>query len=449
MAIPDVVNRSTRSLPARRRSLEAFTLYVGFRGFFETVASPGTLVFVAFVLRLGVEKENVGLIVALVSVSAVAQLLSFTLTNRSRNRKRTILVVALGEPLLVAVMVVTVPLLPPAARFVTLAALMFAAAAMLHLTSPVKEDWLSALIPPGLRGRYLGYRVRVYGIVCLGVLLASGQIAERWASRGIPVLALLLGAGCLFGLLSVLALRRATMPESVASGTVSLRSFGGVVRNASFMRYLVAMVVYTLPFTVGAPYYQVFYLEALHLPKTTISYIYVGYWIVRLVGAPAFGGIVDRIGSRRVALVSGVIYTAFFLILALSSAERVWMVIAAWTMVAVADASYNIALASALYGTVEGAGSRPAYFAVSSLASTAALAVGGLLGVASVTALKGASLELGPFVFGQFHFLYLGCAALMTVCAFGARLFPGRGEARSTQPDRGRRKRETPAPTGP
>jgi predicted MFS family arabinose efflux permease len=431
VSIPDVLSRPNRSLPGRRKSLEAFTLYVGFRGFFETVASPGTLVFVAFVLRLGVEKEKVGLIVALVSVSAVAQLLSFTLTNRSRNRKRTILVVALGEPLLVAAMVLIVPLVPPAARLGTLAALTFAAAAMLHLTSPVKEDWLSAIIPRGLRGRYLGYRVRVYGIVCLGVLLASGQIAERWASRGTTVLALLLGSGCLFGLLSVLALRRATMPESVASGTVSLRSFGGVVRNASFMRYLVAMVVYALPFTVGAPYYQVFYLEALHLPKTTISYIYVGYWIVRLVGAPTFGKMVDRIGARRVALGSGVIYAAFFLILALSSAERVWMVIAAWTMVAVADASYNIALASALYGTVEGSGSRPAYFAVSSLASTAALAVGGLVGVAGVTALKGAHVAIGPFWLGQFHFLYLGCAALMVACTFGARLLPGRGGGRA------------------
>jgi predicted MFS family arabinose efflux permease len=396
------------------------------------------MVFVSFVLRLGVVKEKVGLIVAMVSAASVAQLLSFPLTNRARNRKRTILSVALLEPLFLAATVATVPLLPPAARLGALAAACFAAAAMLQLTSPVKEDWLSATIPPGLRGRYLGHRVRVYGIVSLAVLLIAGQVVER-GGGGTTVLAVLLGSGCLFGVLSVLSLRRASMPESVATATVGVRSFGAVVRNAAFMRYLLAMVVYALPFTVGAPYYQVYYIEALHLPKTTISYIYVGYWIVRLVGAPTFGRIVDRIGPRRVALGSGAIYVLFFLLLSSSSASRVWMVIAAWTLVAVADSSYNIALVAALYGTVEGSGSRPAFFAVSSVASTVVLAVGGLIGVAAVTALRGASLDLGPLHLGQFHFLFLGCAGLTAACTFGARLLPGGRAKVPGKSERGRK----------
>jgi hypothetical protein len=422
------VTHAAISTRERRVSLRAFTLHAGLRGFLETVSLPTSMVFVSFVLRLGVEKEKVGLIVAMVGAASVAQLLSFALTNRARNRKRTVLSVALLEPLFLAATVAVVPLLPPAARLGALAAACFAAATMLQVTSPVREDWLSAIIPPGLRGRYLGHRVRVYGIVSLAVLLVAGQVAER-GGGDTTVLALLLGSGCLFGALSVLVLRRASMPESVATATVRLGSFGAVVRNAAFMRYLLAMVVYALPFTVGAPYYQVYYIEALHLPKTTISYLYVGYWLVRLVGAPTFGRIVDRIGPRRVALGSGAIYVLFFLLLSTSSATRVWMVIAAWTLVAVADSSYNIALAASLYGTVEGSVSRPAFFAVSSVASTAVLTVGGLIGVAAVTALRGVSLDLGPLHFGQFHFLFLGCAGLTAACTFGARLLPG-GPAR-------------------
>ena len=423
------------SLRDTRKTLKAFTITMGLRGLFETVAAPSTLIFVSYVLRLGVDREKVGIIVSLVSAAAVAQLLSFPLTNRARSRKRTVLIVAAGEPIILAAGLLIVPALPVGARLPVVAAAAFLAAVMLHLTGPVREDWLSATIPPPQRGRYLGNRYRVYGIVCLVSLLLSGQIAERVAPGRAEALTALLLVGCLAGALSVASLGRAAMPESVRSAQVDPRSLGGVIRNGPFMRYLLAMAIYNLPFTIGTPYYQVFYLEALRLKPTVVSFIYIGYWIVRLVGAPALGRVVDRIGSRRVALGSGVIYALFFVVMSLSSAERVWMVVAAWTMVSIADGAYNIALTAALYGTVEGAGSRPAYFAISSVVSTAVMSVGALMGVGLVTALRRAQVDVGPFHLAQFHLLYVVCAVLMAICSLGARLLPGRaGRSRGAQP---------------
>ena len=398
---------------------------MGLRGVFDTVAAPSTLVFVSYMLRLGVNRERIGIIVSLVSAAALTQLVSFPLTNRSRRLKRSVIALLLAEPVILAAGLLSVPLLPLSARLPAVAATAFVAAVMLHLTGPAREDWLSATIPPPQRGHYLGVRYRVYGLVCLATLLASGQIVERVAPGTTGAITVLLLAGCLAGSLAVFSLSRAVMPSSVERSEVKVLSLGGVLRNGPFMRYLLAMAVYAFPFTVGSPYYQVFYLEGLHLQPSVVSYIYIGYWIIRVSGAPAFGKVVDRVGSRRVAQAAAVIYVLFFVVISLSSAQRVWMVVAAWTMVSVADGAYNIALTAALYGTVEGSGSRPAYFAISTVVSTAVASLGALVGVALVTALRGAMLELGPFRLGQFHLLYVVCLGLMLACSQGARLLPG------------------------
>ena len=206
------------STPARltkretRDSLGWFNWNVSLRGAFETICGGTTLVFTAFALAIGVPRDAMGYFSAVISCACIVQLLGMPLTNRVRRRKRFILAVALVEPLLLLAAVLVTPLLPAPWRPVSLGAALFVAAACLHLTRPFADDWLATTIPSGLRGRYIGRRIRVSSLAIIGSTLAVGAGVEVLGKDNTAGLAGLLVAGAVFGVLAALFLARATRP---------------------------------------------------------------------------------------------------------------------------------------------------------------------------------------------------------------------------------------------
>jgi len=405
-----------------RRSLESFNWSLSLRSVFVSVCAGTSFVFTAFALSLGLSKERMGFVTSVMSFACIIQTVSLIATTRVKDRKGFILSAAIAEPVLVIVAVVLVPYLPAALRLLALGAAVFMAAALLHLTQPLTDEWLASTIPAEIRGRYLGRRFQIMSLVLIVTTLALGPIAEWIGKTNTTGLSQLLAVGGLFGVLSVLALRWATMPAVSTTSRVEWHDIPRTFRSPGFKRYVLAVLIYSLPFFPTVPYYQVVNLEVLHMRESFIGYMMGGYYIVKIVAMPWVGRYVDRRGARHAMLVFGPAYVLFFAGYALSSAGRVWPAVMAWAVAGVADAAFPVAMTGALYAAVPEEPARPAYFAVNNLCSLATYGIGAVAAVPVLEALDGVHVSIGPIRLEQFQCFFAFCTLLMVPCMFGALL---------------------------
>lgn len=415
---PRLTKRETRD------SLAWFNWNISLRGVFETICGGTTMVFVAFALVLGVPPDAMGYFIAVISCACIVQLLGMPLANRVRRRKRFILAVALFEPLLLIAAVLVTPWLPPALRPVSLGLAVFAAAACLHLTRPFSDDWLATTIPSGLRGRYIGRRIRVSSIAIIASTLVVGAGVELLGKDNAGGLAALLLLGALFGVGAALMLVKATQPVLQEPATFALADLRAVWRTGPFIRLTIGTVMLMLPFYFAGAYYQVFNLEVAVMRPWMIAAMGMGYLVVKLLLTPWLGGICDRVGPRLMLWVTAPIYAAFFLCFPFAEPGRAWPLILAWAFVGLADGIYGVAAPAALYGTIPTQGSRPAYFAVYNLVSLGCYAVGGVLAVPLLGLLNQIDWSWGPARLGGYHLFYALCGLVMIPCTLAVALFP-------------------------
>ncbi|MCC6416446.1 MAG: MFS transporter [Opitutaceae bacterium] len=417
-SVPLLTKTETRS------SLHWFNWNISLRSVFDTICGGPTMVFVAFALAIGIPRNMMGYFSAVLSVACIAQLLCLPLANRVRRRKRFILLLAVTEPVLVLLAILAAPTLPEAHRPLILGAAVFLAASCLHLTRPFADDWLATTIPSGLRGRYIGRRIRFISFAIIAATLVVGLAVDAIGTNNIAGLTTLLVTGAAFGIAAALSLSRVTMHEAVASPRYQVREFWSALQNHAFRRLLLGTLIFTLPFFFAVAYYQVFNLEVLHMRPWLIATMGVGYLLVKLLLTPWLGVLCDRIGPWRMLWIAGPVYAVFFLCFPFTDVGRAWPIMIAWAFVAVADGIYGVAAPASLYATVPVDGARPAYFALYNLVSLGAYAIGGLIAVPLLGWLAGIDWALGPAKLGGYHLFYALCGVTMIFCTLAVFLFP-------------------------
>jgi hypothetical protein len=144
--------------PDRRRGL-AFTLYDGICSQILGVLTGGALL-VAFALLLGASNAVIGLIAAVGPLAQIFQLPAILLVERSRLRKRLVVLTAAASRLS-WIFVAALPWFLPAAwripLFLLSLGVYFALAA---IAGCAFNSWMRDLVPDRIAGRYFGRRRR-------------------------------------------------------------------------------------------------------------------------------------------------------------------------------------------------------------------------------------------------------------------------------------------------
>jgi MFS family permease len=146
---------------------------------------------------------------------------------------------------------------------------------------------------------------------------------------------------------------------------------------------------------------------------------------VRVLVMPYCGRLLDRRGPRFILLVSGPFYALFFFAFMFCGPNRVWPVFLGWMAMGVTDAAYNVAATAALYEVTPHSPARPVYFAIANVLSIGLFAIGALVAIPILHALKDTSVVVAGWHLEQFHLFYAVCGVLMLPCLFGGLLFPG------------------------
>jgi len=269
----------------------------------------------------------------------------------------------------------------------------------------------------------------------LSLTLIATMLLAAWAGDvagkdNVWGLAALLGAGGVFGVLSILAFIRVPRPLPAEPRGVRLRELPGILRQRGFRRYLLGVATYNLPFLLAVPYYQVYYQQSLEMKQKQIAVMLVLYQLAKTLASRRFGKLVDRLGPRRVMLLAAPAYAAFFVFLTSAEPFRIWPAYCAWVLAGLADAGFGVALLTSLYGVVPRGSARPAFFAASNLLTLGIFAVGAMVGEPVLRALGHVRVAVGPMVLDQYHCFFALGAVMMVPCSLGSLLFIGRRRLR-------------------
>jgi hypothetical protein len=149
--MPDHAEKPKRpSKSETRQSLNLFSLNAGYEGVFVTICGGNTLVFVAFALSIGIPKERMGLVTALVSAACVVQMLALPLIGKVKDKKACILRLAVMEPLMFILSISVLPFIEKEFQIYAFGAAIFLAAGFANMARTLTSEWMASVIPAGI-----------------------------------------------------------------------------------------------------------------------------------------------------------------------------------------------------------------------------------------------------------------------------------------------------------
>jgi len=380
----------------RRAVLQRILVAWLFGAAWQSITTGATLT--RYAKSLHVSELGFGVLAAIPFIAAFAQLPASYLIHRHGHRKRVYMTANLIHRSLWLVIAAIPWLLPAGACPFGLITLMLISALANHTTAPAWYSWLSDIVPPRLRGRYLSRRTQAGQIVSLVLTVAVG-LSLDWAEgiSGVAlsrVLSLLLAIAAVFGLTDILMFAR--IPDR--SGPEPDRQYGvrhlfvEPLRNRSFRRYLGFTAALTFSIGYVGQFSWLYVFDVVGLSNTRANLVLVTLpLMVALFAVPFWGRMIDRLGRKPVALIATacVVHGGIIWVVIRNGSlmpAYLGVLVAAFAWPGVELASYNIMLG--LIRQHRNAGQNTAYVALNSVVVAASGAASGLFGGLLASRLK-------------------------------------------------------------
>ena len=272
------------------------------------MVGAGETYLAAFVLALGMGELSAGLIATVPMLAgAILQLVSPAAVRALRSHRKWVVLCALAQaasfvPLIAAALYGRIDRIAVFA----IAALYWGAG---MATGPAWNTWVSTLIPAPMRAQYFAKRSRAAQIAVLAGLLAGGIGLQFGSSYGKPLLAfaiLFFVAGtCRFISAGLLAGQSEPQPPDQNHREVPWRELVGRLRHGQDGRLLFYMLAVQMTVQISGPYFTPYMLGQLKMNYGQYLLLIATSYSARVLVLPALGGLVRRLGARKVLWFSG------------------------------------------------------------------------------------------------------------------------------------------------
>ncbi|MCI0363094.1 MAG: MFS transporter [Phycisphaerales bacterium] len=275
---------------------------------FSLMVGAGETYLPAFVLALGMGELMAGLVASIPMLAgALLQLVSPAAVRRLGSHKRWVVLCALAQaasflPLIVAALSGRIQ---PFAVF-AIAALYWGAG---MATGPAWNTWVGTLVPVRIRAHYFARRSRAAHMAVLAGLAIGGIGLQVGASLHKPLLAFallfLLSGTCRFLSAALLAGQSEPIPLSTNHREVPWREFLGRFRHQPDGRLLLYMLATQIAVQISGPFFTPYMLGEMKLSYGNYLLLIATSYSSRILVLPALGGLVRRVGVRRVLWLAG------------------------------------------------------------------------------------------------------------------------------------------------
>jgi MFS family permease len=363
---------------------------------FHLSVAFGTVI-TGLALLLGAGSFALGILGSMQVIGALVQIPAALWIERHGNRRRIAVIGTLGRLLwLIPPVLLFLPIAAPMKLTIFLLALA-SGHLLLGIASNAWMDWMTDLIPAGVRGRYFGLRSALMNGVAMVVGLGGASLIDWGKVRGAEAwaYAFLLSLGALGGGLASFLLTKQPEPPMEREAPHNWRDLLLCpLRDHHFRRFASTFVIWQIGLGLGAPFFIAYGLKALHLPLRTLALMDAVTALVGIMAQPQWGKLADRIGQAKVLRLCMLLVCPTPFLWLLAAQDRVWPLFLASTIGGIMWAGLATTQINRLMEHVPSEG-RSAYLAAFSVATGlpflfASLGAGALmsaLGVDQVTLL--------------------------------------------------------------
>ncbi len=312
-----------------RRSLRACTA----EGLFSEVvnACAGGAVLTGWAIYLRAGPLLTGIVVALPQMAQLFQIPAAWSTSWLGHRRAAVTLVAASRQ--VVLPLCALPFLPvgDATKRAILLGVASLAAVLAILGNNAWVSWMADLVPRRIRGRYFGRRTALCTMAGASTAAAVGLLIDWARPRGATgaMLAVLQLAACGSGVVTTVLMLRQHDPTPPSPGAArppwpSLADAFAPLRDASVRGLLRYVVVWNLAVGIAGSFFALFMLNQLHMAFALVALQGAGTAASRVLAAPLWGRLIDRLGARPVMISCAFGVAAVPLIWLLPTPARLW-----------------------------------------------------------------------------------------------------------------------------
>lgn len=259
-----------------------------------------------WILGFGASNSQVGLMTSLSSLCGIgAYLVAVPATRRMGGRKRMV-VFGRTTSRLVLLAVAAVPFFASGSAAVYLTIFLVCVQVIIeNVSSPAWTGLVADIVPLDIRARYIASRNLAKSAArTIGVAIA-GQVIREFGFPGGYQLALLVATAV--GLGAAWAYSGIPVREEEDTAAEAGEAAAIPMQSRGLWRYAAARTVWTLGYTVAAPFYSVYVVTRLGGNAASVGLLSSVGAAAAVAGMLLFGRAVERFGLRRSWLVSGLL----------------------------------------------------------------------------------------------------------------------------------------------
>lgn len=350
-------------------------------------------VFVLFLDVLGLSKSQTGFVLSLLPFSGLIAL-AIAPTVARFGYKRTYITFMGARKIVSAFLLLTPWVLFEAGPrltvvYVTSVVAIFALLRSVAMTA--HYPWSQEYVPTSVRGKYAASNNIVTAVVGFLAVTAAGYALRR--SEGLFAYMVLIGAGVVFGLVSVwlVSFVPGGAPESDA-GQADQRGFAEAIRNRDFMRYMQGVGLITLATTALTSFLPLYMQDEVGLTSGNIVLLQNGTLLGGLVSSYLWGWAADRYGSKPVTLSGvylGIVAPILYWIMPRHSDASLYVALGIAVVHGALGLSWGIGSARLLFGDIVPPARKSGYMAIYYAGSSVATGISQLAGGWLVDAAQG------------------------------------------------------------
>jgi MFS family permease len=374
---------------------------------FTACASGAVLT--GWALHLGFNPFLVSLLGAFGFLAQLVQFPAAWMTARHGARRTALVAVCASRLVMLPLALLALVPVSLEARRALLLAVAAASAVLGVVGNNAWVAWMSELVPSAVRGRYFGRRTALCTVggtlasLVAGLMLDAGK-ASGWAGAALSALALV---ACVAGVVTTVLMARQHASAPPADALPRVRARLSDVRiplaDPNGRRILRYLVTWNAAIGVSSAFFAVHSLQNLKMGFTLIAVQGAAVAGVRILMAPVWGRIIDRVGAHPVLVLCTLFNVVVPLVWLLPRADFLWPLLADVVLVGVLWSGHNLS-SFALPLSATPRASRPFYLAAFSTAGGLAFALASAAGGLLASALP---RELGADGWVNYHVLFV------------------------------------------
>jgi MFS family permease len=299
-----------------RQSLRASTADNGLSTVLSNIT--GGVLLSNFLLDLGATPIQIGMLNSLPMLTHLLQPLGALLSNRTNSRHKYGLWIFLPARLLWLLLLADIIFVDryhgASKQLVSLTLVLLSASNILAaLGSASWMSWLAALVPPTIRGRYYGIRNIAAGLANLICLPIGSFIISHWRGSETAGYGIVLGIGIVAGLgsLGCQQFMIDVNPQDYQSQEQQeaswLEGVTAALADSNLVILLIYFAIWAFAINLSTPFFNFYMLENLHVELTSLALFSSLGHAANTLMLLVWGPMIDRVGSRPVLILAGLV----------------------------------------------------------------------------------------------------------------------------------------------